>query len=366
MHVFRIVSVCFLFVLISLGTVGGCGGGDDGGGEMDAGEVDMGDSGGGSDNPRTCDEFVNAVCDRADECGLNPPGGGCVVEFLFEDLGIECNEFVVKTFPNQCIDDLDNFDCGLLFGDQLPRSCGEQLVIPDIDIPEGPCGEFIEAQCSRVDECGQFTFNECLLGDLFALEELLGVDCNNVSAGPALDQCLIDFDSVGCTDINNGIIPDSCFGVLIPNDPVEDTLSEPPPSTTANVTTPTLIEPIENQIIQQNNPDIGCPFLNNRGFGFEIFFDWSDSESSNGISGYQLFVMGSNATIPLIDTFVTESEFTDLGCNGFVIDSNLMGWEWTVQAVDNKGNLSDVSETQTFQFGPCRLEDGTPCNAPAP
>jgi len=219
MHVFRIVSVCFLMTLISLGAMGGCGGGDNGGDEMDAGGVEMGDSDGGNDGPRTCNEFVNAVCDRADECGLNPPEGGCVVEFLFEDLGFECNEFVVKTFPDQCIEDLGNFDCGELSNGQIPDSCGQFLITPEIDLPEGPCGELFEAQCSRLDECGQFTFNECLLGDLFALEELLGVDCNNVSAGPTFDQCLIDFDSVGCTDINEGIVPDSCLGVLIPDTP---------------------------------------------------------------------------------------------------------------------------------------------------
>jgi len=174
-------------------------------------------------------------------------------------------------------------------------------------------------------------------------------------------NCTDKIDNDGDTEIDC----DDIDCILDPACVVEDS----PENTTPD--TPILIEPINNQAVKQNDPNIGCTFSPNRGFGFEIFFDWTDSESSNGISGYHLFVIGPNATIPLIDAFVNESEFTFTSCNTFIIDSNLMGWQWNVQAIGNDGNLinvrilSDISETQTFQFEQCRLEDGTACNAPS-
>ncbi len=138
-------------------------------------------------------------------------------------------------------------------------------------------------------------------------------------------------------------------------------LSDNAPAPT--VTTPILLTPINNDIIQQNNPNIGCPFDQTRGFGFRLFFDWTDATSPNGIRGYHLFAMRIGAIFPIIDTFVQDSNFTELSCNSFVIDSNLNDWIWTVQAEDNLGNLSSVA-TDVFMFEPCRLADGTPCDAP--
>ncbi len=130
------------------------------------------------------------------------------------------------------------------------------------------------------------------------------------------------------------------------------------------VSVPTLITPINNVAITQNDPNIGCPPHPTRGFGSRIFFDWTDSSSPNGIAGYHIFAKHQNAQFPIVDTFVTASEFTTTRCNSFVIDANLEGWGWDVQARDNFGNLSPKSETGTFKFEPCRLDDGTPCFAP--
>jgi len=196
------------------------------------------------------------------------------------------------------------------------------------------------------------TIGGCGGGD----EESNGESSGNGGELAGEQNCTDGIDNDGDTEIDCEDI--DC--ILDPACMVEDTPEDTTPDT------PTLNEPINNQVIQQNNPDIGCPFNPTFGFGWEIFFDWTDSESSSGISGYQLFVMGSNAIFPIIDTFVAESEFTHTSCNGFVIDVNLFGWEWTVQAVDNDGNMSDVSDTGVFQFGPCRLANGDPCNAPPP
>ena len=131
----------------------------------------------------------------------------------------------------------------------------------------------------------------------------------------------------------------------------------------ANVTAPILLNPIQNEIILQNNPDIGCPFEPFRGFGFRVFYDWSDSESPNGIRGYHLFVIQSNGEFPIIDRFVQESEFTNTSCNAFIIDRNIDDWLWSVQAEDFLGILSPVVEG-VFTFGPCRLSNGDICSAP--
>lgn len=136
-----------------------------------------------------------------------------------------------------------------------------------------------------------------------------------------------------------------------------------PPEQAVNVTTPLLLTPINNDAVQQNNSSIGCPLDPFRGYGLRIFFDWTDSDSPNGIKGYHIFVMRTGATLPIIDTFVSESEYTDTSCNAFVIDSNLEGWTWTVQAEDNQGNLSTIASGE-FSYEPCRLEDGSMCSAP--
>ena len=143
----------------------------------------------------------------------------------------------------------------------------------------------------------------------------------------------------------------------------EDFTEDPPPEQVVEVTTPVLLTPINNDTIQQNNPSIGCPIGPFSGFGFRIFYDWSDSSSPNGIMGYHLFVMNINAMFPLIDIFVLDSDFTFTSCNSFVVGSNLNDWMWTVQAEDNIGNLSPVA-TGEFMFEPCRLANGAFCNAP--
>ena len=130
------------------------------------------------------------------------------------------------------------------------------------------------------------------------------------------------------------------------------------------VTIPMLITPTTNVAIEQNNPAIGCPPQLTAGFGFRIVFDWTDADSLNGIAGYNIFAMNSNVALPIVDTFVVASEFTLTSCNAFVIDANLEGWEWSVQAQDNLGNLSQPSATGMFRFAPCRLVGGIRCFVP--
>ena len=139
--------------------------------------------------------------------------------------------------------------------------------------------------------------------------------------------------------------------------------SPPEPVPDANVSAPVLLTPVDNVMVAQNNPSIGCPFHPFRGYGYRAYFDWTDSDSPNGIRGCHLYVIQINGIFPLIDIFVEESEYTDTKCNTFVIDSNLNNWIWSVQAEDNLGILSPLVEDE-FRFQPCRLSSGAVCSAP--
>lgn len=211
-----------------------------------------------------------------------------------------------------------------------------------------PLGIFIACEEGEESSKGSIDGSE-LAGELNCTD---GIDNDNDTE--------IDCDDIDCS------FDFECSDVEPQGDNDDDDNDNTPPEVMPEddtPTTPILLEPINNQGIEQNNPDIGCPFLENFGFGSQIFFDWTDSESPNGIAGYEIFVIGGNAVFPIVDTFVTESEFTRTSCNSFVIDSNLENWTWNVTAVDNEGNMSEVSETGVFRFEECRLEGDVPCNA---
>jgi len=187
-RVIKCFSIILLFILIAIGNIGGCGGsggnGDDGGGGGElAGETNCSD---GLDNDGDtqvdcadidcildpacpeCEEIVAILCDRADECGF-VFADECVIDFVFNDLGIDCEEFLAGPFTDECMEDMDNFDCDELGEDILPESCGGELIIPEIQVPPGPCEDLFVAECTRVVECDSLTIDECLLGFLYFL-----------------------------------------------------------------------------------------------------------------------------------------------------------------------------------------------------
>ncbi len=134
-----------------------------------------------------------------------------------------------------------------------------------------------------------------------------------------------------------------------------------PDVATAPPAVPRLLSPPRGFVVPQNNPLIPCDADPERGYGFSIRFDWDDVDSPGGIRGYHVYVKKQDAVFPLVDTFVTDSEYLHVSCNGFVIDENLSGWEWSVQAEDLRGNVSELTEPNRFSFSPCRLPDGTAC-----
>jgi hypothetical protein len=139
-------------------------------------------------------------------------------------------------------------------------------------------------------------------------------------------------------------------------------------STSVSTSVPALDYPSNNTSIPQNNAAIGCSLLSGvdalRGLGFQIQFHWTALSMPNGVVGYELYVKDIGADLPLLDTSIATSDFTETQCNDFVADVHLQGWQWRVRAKDAAGQFTDWTPWTTFQFSPCRLSDGTPCRAP--
>ena len=132
----------------------------------------------------------------------------------------------------------------------------------------------------------------------------------------------------------------------------------PPPAPSA----PSLLTPINGAAVPQNNPNIGCSFTPFRGYGLQVHFDWENSVSSDGIAGYDIVARFQGTAIPIVQTFVSASEYTYTNCNSFVADQNLNNWQWQVRAKSNAGVYGPWSDTGVFNFAPCRLSDGSACS----
>ena len=140
MSTLRLISTSFLFILIAFLTIGGCGGGGDGDGDF-AGETncsDMIDNDGDgeidcedidcsldpacttptptptptpSPTPTptpACDEIVDIICDRADECGFVLVDE-CLPDYVFNNLGFDCEDFLAGPFTDECMEDMDDW-----------------------------------------------------------------------------------------------------------------------------------------------------------------------------------------------------------------------------------------------------------------
>jgi hypothetical protein len=126
---------------------------------------------------------------------------------------------------------------------------------------------------------------------------------------------------------------------------------------------PVPVSPNNNVVIPQNNPATGCtpPAPDQTlGSGIYIQFEWTPSAGTP--AGYELYVIHTGASIPLVDTFPTSSFYIYSACDGVVADFNLNNWQWRVRAKNAQGQYTDWSDWATFQFASCRLSDGTPCH----
>ena len=104
-------------------------------------------------------------------------------------------------------------------------------------------------------------------------------------------------------------------------------------------TTPVLLDPGDNTVMPNHHYGEGNPWK----------FHWLASACDGGaIQGYRILVTAAGATVPAIDHFVKETEYTgDL--SGTISASN---WTWKVRAVDDQNKLSDWSEERKFFVGP--------------
>lgn len=57
-------------------------------------------------------------------------------------------------------------------------------------------------------------------------------------------------------------------------------------------------------------------------------FDWEDCENTL----YNIFIMSSVDTIPIIDEWLVNSEYTYMDSSSFIADTNRFGWTWKVRA----------------------------------
>jgi hypothetical protein len=129
----------------------------------------------------------------------------------------------------------------------------------------------------------------------------------------------------------------------------------------------TLVSPGRDAVIAQNVSTIGCTPNPTTGYGNKIEFAWKANHDKE-IAGYELLAQHRGSPVPIVSVTLNGADSTSFAyrsCHGFVIDSNLNNWEWSVRAIDDQGQKGAWT-TGNFRFAPCRLENGNACYAPAP
>ena len=149
MRLMKIISIIFLFICITFGAIGGCGDDDDGG-----------------DIDQLCDEFLDALCERVEECDEEVNFNQCVE--IFEPL-VDCDTVDGLPDPDQCIADLDTIDCEALDVDDL-------LILPDSCQPVGTC-DICETDADCPDDLMCFACTEDCTGEVDRCTWIFNVEC---------------------------------------------------------------------------------------------------------------------------------------------------------------------------------------------
>lgn len=158
MRIIKLLSIITLFFLITFGIIG-CGSSDgDGNGEIVI-ELICDDGLDNDENGFTdcedlaciidpvceveCEEFVNASCNRLDECGILfiIPCEDSLLLLIEEEEIFDCNQIVELPTANECISDLANFDCEALINDLGPDSCSASEGLCDVCDVDEDCSE---------------------------------------------------------------------------------------------------------------------------------------------------------------------------------------------------------------------------------
>jgi hypothetical protein len=193
MNYLRLLGIVVLFVLVGLGTVGGCGssgggsgegccvlGGDacldgtnqaecDGlGGQLNKGVmcVNIPECGGPPLPPvQSCEDIENAFCERSAECDQEITVELCLLGLDIIKAGNElgCEEIFNLSSAQECVAVLENFDCQEI---AIPASCSPEgacnICETDNDCDASQlCFECSQDCTGEVDRCSGAFFSRC-------------------------------------------------------------------------------------------------------------------------------------------------------------------------------------------------------------
>ena len=185
MRLIKLLSITFLLSFLIIGTMVGCDGDDgdngNGNGEL-AGETECADLMDNDDDGEidcedidcilapncvevTCDDFLEAFCNRQVQCnGLTFEECIAFAELFISSL--DCSDIEELPTANQCIADLDNFSCEDLLNDLGPESCAPSEGVCEVCDVDEDCGEGLICvdcleDCTGVPErCVGFFFDQ--------------------------------------------------------------------------------------------------------------------------------------------------------------------------------------------------------------
>jgi hypothetical protein len=349
--------------------------------------VGCGGGGGEGDDNGYEEETVTQVSGEIEYFTIGyPPGLPLYIvscAFFYADNGIT---YSILDYPNQYslgnarffTVDLTSFDIDELCGGGILAIIDEihEKKCSDTDNPEDICpSPEIDTYCCPEGGGCVTEFTDCSTEVCGAFQKPCGLNC-------------IDLDDTCCPENSIGNSCPSESPVCCPKDAgfedcvldIDECYYTPEPRVI--VTRPEILSPITDYDpvtnlafakIKQNNEACGCPYDPVAGYGYCIFYDWTDSASSqleSYIAGYYLKKQSFTNTPELREDetiFVPSSEYMELHCNE-VISNKLIsmhyGWTWYVVAEDNFGNRSGQSQGAYYTFEKCRLDDGSKCKNP--
>ena len=102
---------------------------------------------------------------------------------------------------------------------------------------------------------------------------------------------------------------------------------------------PQMLIPIEGAVLDNGCSDFSEPIVWD--------FEWSECPEAQS---YALYVTGPNATVPVVDTQVSTTNFQHQS-TGYIVEQNSLGWRWKVRAMQN-GEWGEWSPEQLFDIEP--------------
>lgn len=118
------------------------------------------------------------------------------------------------------------------------------------------------------------------------------------------------------------------------------------PATSA-LPAPSLQTPLAEAPIRQNDPTIGCDFMADHGYGFQVGFTWNPVPEA---AHYHIVLHHTGSEFAVLDAVVDTTAYTLLECNAYVIDENRFGWHWTVAGISAEGEEGNWAEERNYEF----------------